>query len=893
MVEIRRPHVADGDPAAVVARSSPDVRLAGGEAREQAAERLARSVPEAPVDRLVRLAARLLHAPSAQLSLLGETQLIAAGTGAAGDAVGTRGPLADSLCTVTAAADGPLVVVDAASDARVAGLPPVTSGTVGAYLGVPVRSRTGQVVGALCTFAPEPRSWDAADIAVLDELSAAAAAELELEALSLDYEADRMRWELAIAAGGVGSFDLDLRTGALRWDDRLLEIFGYDRITFGGDLESFSSRVHPDDLDRVTHALRGAVDRCGEYDAEYRVVLPDGETRWVQARGTALPGADGRATRLLGAAYDTTRDRDSDARLSRVLETMSAAFYSLDAQWRFSYVNAEAERLLGRTRDELLGGDLWKLFPDAVGSPFETHYREAARTGRSVVFEAYYPEPLRGWYELRVWPSPDGLSVYFLDISARRTAQRLAEAEREGADAARRAAEVALERAETTTRQLELLARVTDDLTSTLDVRAAIARLGPHLVPVLGDWGIITLVDEHGALHDVGSWHADEPMAPVLERYSRIRLQALHPADSPVARAAATGRPVLMSAGAAEAVAHLLDSPEARTLIRELAPHSTAVLPMRVRGRTTGLLTLCRGVGRPPLTGTELLTATQVAERAGMALDNARLYGEQRRIAEGLQRSLLTDPVQPDHLQVVVRYLPAAEAARVGGDWYDAFLQPDGATVLVIGDVMGHDISAAAAMSQVRSLLRGIGYATGAGPAHMLGTLDAAMTGLAVGTTATAVVARIEQDDDDRARGVTRVRWSNAGHPPPLLVDPDGSVTALAAPRNDLLLGVVPSWARQDHEVAVDRGSTLVFYTDGLVERRGAPVHEGPTRLQEAVTDLARAPLDELVDGVVDRMLVGAPEDDVAILAVRLHPEVRPRPPEAGPMVAPPTPPTP
>src|SRR3712207_594986 len=102
----------------------------------------------------------------------------------------------------------------------------------------------------------------------------------------------------------------------------------------------------------------------------------------------------------------------------------------------------------------------------------------------------------------------------------------------------------------------------------------------------------------------------------------------------------------------------------------------------------------------------------QVAARAGLVLDNARLYRQQRDLAEGLQRSLLTAPPEPDHSQVVVRYVPAAEAAQVGGDWYDAFLQPDGATVVVIGDVVGHDTRAAAAMSQVRTLLRGIAVAT-------------------------------------------------------------------------------------------------------------------------------------------------------------------------------------
>ena len=130
--------------------------------------------------------------------------------------------------------------------------------------------------------------------------------------------------------------------------------------------EDFTRRLHPDDLVRVTEALEHAVATCGAFDAEYRVVLPGGATRWVQGRGRALGDVRGVAVRLLGAAYDTTDQRHGDARVARVLETMSAAFYALDPQWRFSYVNAEAERLLGRRREDLLGGLLWDLFPGAV-----------------------------------------------------------------------------------------------------------------------------------------------------------------------------------------------------------------------------------------------------------------------------------------------------------------------------------------------------------------------------------------------------------------------------------------------------------------------------------------------------------------------------------------------
>ena len=880
----------------------------------QAAQRLVQAPADPALQRLTGLAARLLSASAAQVSLLTDVQTVGAVAGQDPALVGSTGALADHLCTVTAADGAPLVVEDAAADARVASLPPVTSGVVGSYLGVPLVGQDGHVVGALCVFDPAPRAWRGSDVEVLRELAVAAAAELELSALSLEYESERLRWQLAVAAGGVGSFDWDLRTDVLEWDEQVLQLFGYGADDFDGTMAAFEQRVHPDDVQRVRRLLSEAVRSAATFEAEYRLVLPEGTTRWVKARGQVLPGADGRPAHLLGAVYDTTREHDEDARVARVLESMSSAFFSLDRRWRFTHVNAEAERVLQRPREQLLGQDVWELFPDAVGAEFEAQYRRAMATGEQVNFEAYYPAPLERWYEVRAWRDPDGLSVYFLDVTARRLAQQEAEAERaatrealrtaeaalRAAEASRRAAEAAQrearqaqQAAERTAARLALLARVSADLTATLDAEEAVARLAQHLVPALGDWCIVTLVEAGEAMRDIGSWHAVEAVRPLLERYREIRLSSLSPSSSSphssfLHQALRTQRPVLVPAGATEAIAELL-SGEAQDLVRRLAPRCAQVLPLRARGRTVGLVTLFRGEGSGDFSSEVVLTATEVADRAGLALDNARLYGQQQRMSEGLQRALLSAPVQPDHLQVAVRYRPAATAAQVGGDWYDAFLQPDGATVLVIGDVMGHDIEAAAAMSQVRSLLRGIAYHSGEAPAAVLAGLDAAMAGLAVGTTATAVVARLEQDEDERRRDVTRLRWSNAGHPPPVLLTPDGTVTALSGLGHDLLLGIDPRSTRIDEEVALDRGSTVLLYTDGLVERRDQDFDAGLLRLREAIGELAEEDLDDLCDGVLARLLPERAEDDVALVAVRLHPQDRPRPTEAGPVRVPPT----
>jgi serine phosphatase RsbU (regulator of sigma subunit)/PAS domain-containing protein len=689
-----------------------------------------------------------------------------------------------------------------------------------------------------------------------------------------DREADRLRGELAIAAAGIGTFDWDLVTGRLDWDARLIEIFGYDVETFDSTIDGFNERLHPDDLDRVTLALRTAIDTGGEFAATYRVCLPGGDTRWVSARGKTLHASDGTPVRLLGAAYDVTDQRDAELQVTRVLEAMPAGFYSLDRDWRFTHVNAAAEKLLLRSRDELLGRVIWDEFPAAVDSVFEEGYRRAVTTGQQVSFPAYYPPPLDGWYEIRAWPSPDGLSVYFLDVTARHREE---------------------ERAEQVATRLALLAEVTEQLTGTMQADRAVAMLAQLVAPALADFCIVTLVDDAQpgigrGVRDAGWWHSDEEMQEALARYSAVRLPALRE-ESFVFRALSTGEPVVLEHGATSAIRDVLHTGPAHELIGELAPESIAVLPLHGRGRTVGLLSLFNGPERGPITPAEFTTAVEVAGRAGLALDNARLYSQQRALAEQLQRSFLTEPPEPDHAEIVVRYLPAAAAAAVGGDWYDAFLQPDGATMLVIGDVAGHDTAAAATMGQLRSLLRGIATSHDeSGPADVLSKLDSSMALLRVDTLATAAVARFEQDMDQRERGVTRMRWSSAGHLPPVTVHPDGTVAVLGTfGRPEMLLGVDPDTRRTETVATLDRGVTVLLYTDGLIERRDSDIDDGMERLVAALADLADLPLQELCDRVLERMVEGQPDDDVALVAVRLHRQDLPRPAEAGPRLLPTT----
>ena len=191
-------------------------------------------------------------------------------------------------------------------------------------------------------------------------------------------------------------------------------------------------------------------------------------------------------------------------------------------------------------------------------------------------------------------------------------------------------------------------------------------------------------------------------------------------------------------------------------------------------------------------------------------------------------------------------------------------------------------------MGQLRGLLRGIAYRQGAGPAEVLRELDVAMAGLEVGSMATAAIARIEQTPDERAEGVTRLRWSNAGHPPPLLLHADGRAELLTGERTDLMLGVDAATPRSEWVVTVARGATVLLYTDGLVEGPGQLLDDGVERLRAGLVELADRPLPELCDELLARMRPAEARDDVALVALRLHPQDRPRPASAAPRHVPP-----
>jgi len=524
------------------------------------------------------------------------------------------------------------------------------------------------------------------------------------------------------------------------------------------------------------------------------------------------------------------------------------------------WVNPAFTQTTGYPYEDVVGRNCRFLQGDGTDRAAVEEIRTAIRERRAgtVTLLNYRKDGLAFWNKLSLSPvfDPDGRLANYVGVQADVTAKVLLEREREEAYRAEREARAESER---TQRRLILLAEATTKLSATLDVETALRHLARFAVPGLAAWSAVDVLDQTGAAE-------------------RVAIEHLHPSSAGDVRAAMAlapgnrlpGSPLDLVLGGGDAqLVQQVDAgtmgAEAAAALAALRTRSLVVVPLRARRHMLGALTLARLHDQPAFDESDLVLASDLARRAALAVDNARLYTRERQVAEALQRSLL--PTLPDvpGLELAARYLPSSHVAEIGGDWYDVLRLPDGAVGLAVGDVMGHDLTAAAAMGQLRSVLRSYAW-EGDPAATVLDRLDRLVQGLQMAQLATAVYARLERDGD----GAAVLRYANAGHLPPLLQQPDGTVRYLDG-GHSVLLGVPMTGPRAEAAEPLEPGSTVLLYTDGLIERRTVSIDDGLDWLAAVVAghDPAAGPRalnDLLLRAIADETLA----DDIALLAFRV-----------------------
>lgn len=546
------------------------------------------------------------------------------------------------------------------------------------------------------------------------------------------------------------------------------------------------------------------------------------------------------------------------------------------------WVNPAFTRITGYAVEDAVGRNCKFLQGPATDPAAVTQMVTDLSAGRStaVTLLNYRPDGTAFWNHVAISPVRDGAGelVSFVGVQTDVTARVAADAQRDTAlaaeQAARRAAERAQAAAEAARARLALMAEATTTLGASLDLTELQNRLARLCVPLLADWVTISQVDAAGVVTSLTSQHRDgesarEPLQAMAARYLGRRF----PDSSPARLAMSTGRPVVLTGlTAADMQPYARGLTETPTL-DELGTGSLMAIPLTGRSGTWGVFMLVR---RNPdgFDDGDLRIAHDLGHRAGQAFDNARLYAREASVAETLQRALLPELPPIDTIQSAARYLPASAGAAVGGDFYDLISLPGGSTGIVIGDVTGHDIAAAAAMGQLRGLIRSEAWDDDA-PHHVLHRVDHLISALRLPIMATAVLLRATPTHQT---GTWTVECANAGHPPVLLRTPDGTVDELCHDHG-VLLGTglaseLPPRTSTTHHMPA--GSQLLLFTDGLIEQPAADrtggtldFDAGTQRLRDLWSALPRtADPATVCDAATD--LISQRADDIAILVVQL-----------------------
>ncbi|MEU8827042.1 SpoIIE family protein phosphatase [Streptomyces sp. NPDC048636] len=643
------------------------------------------------------------------------------------------------------------------------------------------------------------------------------------------------------------------------WSPEAEQLFGY-RAADALGCRADRLLVHPDDRSSAVELFARV--RAGDtWAGVFPVRHQDGRTLQVEFRTMGLRDMDGDVYALgLAADEKTVRRLETDLAVSGFLIKQSPVGTAVfDTQLRWVRANPSLQQMNGLTEGEVRGRRVAEVLPGLDAVAMETAMRHVLESGEPLLDQQSVgrtpadPDHDHAWsqsyYRLED-PSGRilGVAVSVIDVSKRhRAASEVAEARE----------------------RLAVIADAGVRIGTTLDLRQTAQELADVTVPRLADLAAVDVLDAvvHreamarvrtdgsarfralavAAGYPTEAVHAADPVGEIA-RYDPTRL---------ITKCVRDAQPIFVPHVTEQDVRRIARDEAAAAVLHKEGVHSYLAAPLIARGSVLGTLSLHRTVNPRPFDEQDLTLACELAIRAALCIDNARLYGRERDAALTLQRSLLSQqPRDQDGLEIASRYLPAVSAA--GGDWFDVLPLRGGRVGLVVGDVMGKGIHAAAIMGQLRTATRAFSQLD-LDPVDLLRHLDEITLSLGE-SIATCLYAVC-----DPRTG--RCELSTAGHLPPVLVHPGGDAELIDIPTGAPLgVGGVP-FAAVDCELA--EGALLALFTDGLVEKRHQSLDVG---LHTLVQLLRRhhGSLERICDQVL-AALHGAPDDDVALLLARLR----------------------
>jgi PAS domain S-box-containing protein len=407
--------------------------------------------------------------------------------------------------------------------------------------------------------------------------------------------------------------------------------------------------------------------------------------------------------------------------------------------------------------------------------------------------------------------------------------------------------------------RLEFLAEASELLAGSLDSDEILRKLADLVVPRIADWCGIELVDDDGTLRNVAVAHVD-PTRIELADELRQRYPIDPDAETGVPQVIRTGRSELYTEITDEMLVAAARDDEHLRIMRELGLLSAMTVPLRARGRSIGAVSFVAAESGLRYDEHDLELAEDLARRAALAIDNSMLFRREHETAVVLQRSLLPQSLpELDGIDFAALYEPAAPGLEVGGDWYEVVPRDDGSVAVTIGDVAGRGVRAASVMGRVRPALRAV-VAEGHPPEEAIRRLDTLIRESGEGPEM-ATVFHLHYDPETEQGEYVR-----AGHPPALLRLPDGSVATLDG-RGVAPLGILDQDEFRPHKVSIPRGSLLLLYTDGLIERRGDDLGAGLDRLREVFARAPGAP-GACLEQIAAVYRTEQIPDDVAMLAI-------------------------